>query len=90
MKIFIDTANIADVAKLSRFGIIDGVTTNPALIARPGLNFRAVVEEMYRIVDRPVSAEDVPASVDTMIEVAEQTASFIKMWSLSLLHPKRF
>ncbi len=75
MKIFIDTANVADVVRFSRFGIIDGVTTNPALIARLGLNFRDVVDEMCRVIDGPVSAEVVSESGDIMIKEAEQIAA---------------
>ena len=76
MKIFIDTADIGEVARLSRFGIIDGVTTNPALIARMGLDFRSIVEEMCRIVDGPVSAEVVSESGESMIREAEEIARF--------------
>lgn len=75
MRIFVDTADVAEVERLSRYGIIDGVTTNPALIARMGLDFRNVVDEMCRIVNGPVSAEVVSESGDTMIKEAEQIAS---------------
>lgn len=75
MKIFIDTANIDDVVKFSRYGIIDGVTTNPALIARQGRNFRDVVIGMCNIIDGPISAEVVSESASSMIEEAVQIAN---------------
>jgi transaldolase len=78
MKIFIDTANPADVIRFNRYGIIDGVTTNPALIAKMGLNFRDVVEEMCRIVDGPISAEVVAESGESMVEEAKQIAALHK------------
>jgi len=78
MRIFVDTADVAEVERLSRYGVIDGVTTNPALVARMGLDFRHVVDEMCRIVDGPVSAEVVSESGDAMIREAKQIA---------LLHP---
>jgi len=78
VKIFIDTANVEDVDRFSRYGIIDGVTTNPALIARQGLDFCDVVKDICRIVDGPVSAEVVSESGDTMIKEAVE---------ISRLHP---
>jgi transaldolase len=78
MKIFVDTANLDEVVRLSRYGIIDGITTNPALIARLGLNFRDVIEDMCRVIDGPVSAEVVSESGQTMIKEAEQVASLHK------------
>lgn len=74
MKIFIDTASTAEVVRLRRYGIVDGVTTNPALIARLGLDFRKVVSEMCEIVNGPVSAEVVSESSAQMIEEAKQIA----------------
>ncbi len=71
MKIFIDTANIEEIKKYAKIGIIDGVTTNPALIAKEGLNFGEVVMEICEIIDGPVSAEVVSLDVDGMVKEAK-------------------
>ncbi|HRZ86963.1 MAG TPA: fructose-6-phosphate aldolase [bacterium] len=57
MKIFLDTANIDEIKKVNDIGILDGVTTNPSLIAKEGKDFEAVVREIAQIVDGPISAE---------------------------------
>ena len=51
MKIFLDTANVDEIKEANSWGIIDGVTTNPSLIAREGRDFKEVVEEICSIVD---------------------------------------
>lgn len=70
MKIFIDTANIDEIKKYAKIGIIDGVTTNPALIAKEGLNFAEVVMEICEIIDGPVSAEVVSLDTSGMVKEA--------------------
>ncbi|BCV23051.1 fructose-6-phosphate aldolase [Moorella sp. Hama-1] len=74
MRIFIDTANVAEIKAANDLGIIAGVTTNPSLIAREGRNFREVVAEIAAIVDGPISAEVVstqaPAMVNEGVELA--------------------
>ena len=57
MKFFVDTADTAEIAELAATGLLDGVTTNPTLIARSGRDFIEVVAEICRLVDGPVSAE---------------------------------
>ncbi|MEO1814907.1 MAG: transaldolase family protein, partial [Acetobacterium sp.] len=57
MKYFLDTANVEEIRKAEELGIIDGVTTNPSLIAREGRDFKAVITEITAIVDGPISAE---------------------------------
>jgi transaldolase len=57
MKFFIDTANVAEIEDLAASGLVDGVTTNPSLVAGSGRNFVEVVAEICRIVEGPVSAE---------------------------------
>lgn len=74
MKIFIDTANVEAIRKFARIGIIDGVTTNPALVAREGRDFREVVEEICTIVDGPVSAEVISLDAEGMIREARMIA----------------
>lgn len=71
MKFFVDTADVADIADLAATGLLDGVTTNPSLIAKSGRNFLEVVKEICGIVDGPVSAEVVAMDYDGMIREAD-------------------
>lgn len=71
MKFFADTAEIADIQELAATGLLDGVTTNPSLIAKSGRNFLEVVKEICDIVDGPVSAEVVALDHATMMKEAE-------------------
>lgn len=68
MKIFLDTANVEQIKEANDWGIIDGVTTNPSLIAREGRDFREVVEEICSIVDGPISAEAVSLDAKGMVK----------------------
>jgi len=67
MEIFIDTANVSAIRKFARIGIVDGVTTNPALIASEGRDFREVIDEICSIIDGPVSAEVISLDAASMI-----------------------
>ena len=78
MKIFLDTANVEEIKKYASMGIIDGVTTNPALVAKEGRNFKEVVDEICSIVDGPVSAEVISLDAPNMIEEARQIAKIHK------------
>ena len=75
MKIFLDTAEVAEIQKYAAWGIVDGVTTNPSLIAKSGRVFEEVVREICGIVDGPVSAEvtalDAPGMVAQGVELAK-------------------
>ena len=71
MKLFIDTANIAEIKEAASWGIIDGVTTNPSLIAKEGRDFATVVKEICAIVDGPVSAEVISEKAPEMLAEAE-------------------
>ena len=71
MKFFVDTADIADIKELADTGLLDGVTTNPSLIAKSGRDFMEVTKEICDIVDGPVSAEVVALDHDTMMKEAE-------------------
>jgi transaldolase len=67
MKFFIDTANIAEIKRINEWGILDGVTTNPSLIAKEsGKPFEAIIEEICGIVDGPISAEVIALDAPTM------------------------
>ena len=78
MKIFIDTANVKDIREANSWGIIDGVTTNPSLIAREGRDFIETVKEITSIVDGPISAEVVSLQADEMVKEAESLVKIHK------------
>lgn len=78
MKIFIDTANVAEIREANDWGAICGVTTNPTLIAREGRNFKEVVTEITSIVDGPISAEVISLEHDKMVEEAKELAKIHK------------
>ena len=71
MKFFADTAEIADIQELAATGLLDGVTTNPSLIAKSGRDFIEVTREICALVDGPVSAEVVALDHPTMMKEAE-------------------
>ena len=71
MKIFLDTANVDEIRRAASWGILDGVTTNPSLIAKEGRDFRKTVEEIATIVDGPISAEVVSEASEDMLREAE-------------------
>jgi len=67
MKFFIDTANIKEIREAASLGVVDGVTTNPSLIAKEGRDFKQVIAEICSIVDGPISAEAVSLNADGMV-----------------------
>ncbi|SHE98718.1 transaldolase [Litoreibacter halocynthiae] len=74
MKFFVDTAEIDDIKELNALGIVDGVTTNPSLIAKSGRDILEVTKEICSIVDGPVSAEVVALNADDMIAEGRKLA----------------
>ncbi len=70
MKFFIDSADVGEIRKAAAIGIIDGVTTNPSLIAKSGRDFSEVVQEITTIVDGPISAEVTAMDFEGMMEEA--------------------
>ena len=68
MKFFVDSADIEQIRELADTGLIDGVTTNPSLVAKSGRKFTDVVREICSVVDGPVSAEVTSLETDGMIE----------------------
>lgn len=78
MKFFIDTADIADIRSLATTGMVDGVTTNPSLIAKAGRNFIETIREICSIVEGPVSAEVTATSASAMIEEGLALAKIAK------------
>src|SRR5690348_1790767 len=74
MKFFIDTADLAEIADLAATGLVDGVTTNPSLVAKTGRNFLDVVREICAIVPGPVSAEVAALDFPTMLAEGRKLA----------------
>ncbi|MBN2809342.1 MAG: fructose-6-phosphate aldolase [Deltaproteobacteria bacterium] len=72
MEFFIDTANLAEIREAMNYGLVDGVTTNPSLVAREGLDFFPGIREIAALVPGPVSAEVISLEAAGMIEEALQ------------------
>lgn len=68
MKIFADTADVNEIRRLASMGLVDGVTTNPSLVAKTGRDYADVVREICSIVDGPISAEVISTDAPGMIE----------------------
>ena len=75
MKFFADTADMDAIKDLDDLGMLDGVTTNPSIIAKSGLNFLEVIPEICKTCDGPVSAEVASTDYETMMKEAEKLAS---------------
>ena len=75
MKFFADTAEIAEIRELAATGLLDGVTTNPSLIAKAGRNFIETVREICELVEGPVSAEVAALDEETMLAEARKLAA---------------
>lgn len=67
MKFFVDTADLNDIKELAATGLLDGVTTNPSLVAKSGRNFVELIKEICTVVDGPVSAEVAATDFETMM-----------------------
>lgn len=78
MKIFIDTANVEEIKEAAKFGILDGVTTNPSLIAKEGRKFEEVIAEIVEIVDGPISAEVTAPDAENMVKQAIELSKIHK------------
>ena len=74
MKFFIDTANIDEIREANSMGMVDGVTTNPSLIAKEGRDFEDIIKEICQIVDGPISAEVISTDTKGMIKEARHLA----------------
>jgi transaldolase len=74
MKLFIDTANIDEIKQAKSLGLIDGVTTNPTLIAKEGKEFRHLVKEICDLIDGPISVEAVSTHAPEMVREARELA----------------
>ncbi len=78
MKFFADTAEVKDIRELSELGLLDGVTTNPSLIAKSGRQFKDVIAEICQIVEGPVSAEVVALDYEGMMREAADLRKIAK------------
>jgi len=78
MKFFIDTANVKEIREAASLGVVDGVTTNPSLIAREGRDFKQVIAEICSIVNGPISAEAVSLEADKMVAEGVELAKIHK------------
>ncbi len=81
MKIFIDTANIEKIREAAAIGLIDGVTTNPSLVAKEGRDFKQVVREISQIVNGPISAEVLSDKATEMVAEAVE----INKWGSNIV-----
>lgn len=75
MELFIDTADIGEIREAAAMGLLDGVTTNPTLVARTGRPMRAVLEQICDVVSGPVSAEVLAIEADAMLDEARELAA---------------
>jgi len=75
MKFFIDTANIDEIKEAHSMGMVDGVTTNPSLIAKEGRDFEEIIKEICEIVDGPISAEVISLDTEGMVKEARHLAT---------------
>jgi len=78
MKFFVDTAEIKEIKELAETGLLDGVTTNPTLIAKSGRDFKETIREICAIVSGPVSAEVAATDAETMIAEGRELAKLAK------------
>ena len=78
MKFFLDTANVKEIQEAASLGLLDGVTTNPSLVAKEGRIFREVLIEICNIVDGPISAEVVSLEADAMVKEGKVLAKIHK------------
>jgi transaldolase len=75
VKLFLDTANLAEIEEINAWGVLDGVTTNPTLAAREGEDFETMIAAICAEVDGDVSAEVVSTDTESMLREAEQLAA---------------
>ena len=78
MKFFIDTADVKEIREAHALGLVDGVTTNPSLIAKSGRKFKDVIKEIVSIVDGPISAEVISLDAPGMIKEGKELAKIHK------------
>lgn len=75
MEFYLDTTNIEEIKRIERLGLVDGITTNPSIIAKENRDFKEIIKEICSIVDGPVSAEVIGLTVDEMVSEARNIAT---------------
>ncbi|MEQ1656258.1 MAG: transaldolase family protein, partial [Nitrospira sp.] len=78
MKFYLDTANVKEIQEAASLGLLDGVTTNPSLVAKEGRSFKEMLVEICNIVDGPISAEVVSVEADAMVKEGKELAKIHK------------
>lgn len=78
MKFYLDTANVKEIQEAASLGLLDGVTTNPSLVAKEGRSFTDVLLEICNLVDGPISAEVVSVEADAMVREGKSLAKIHK------------
>lgn len=78
MKIFIDTANLNEIKEAAAMGLLDGVTTNPSLVAKEGVEFLPLLEEIVKVVDGPISAEVISTDYEGIVKEGRELAKIHK------------
>ncbi len=78
MKFFLDTANVKEIQEAASLGLLDGVTTNPSLVAKEGRIFKEMLVEICKIVDGPISAEVVSLEANAMVKEGKELAKIHK------------
>ncbi|MEL6226126.1 MAG: fructose-6-phosphate aldolase [Pseudomonadota bacterium] len=74
MKFFVDTADVDEIRTIASTGLLDGVTTNPSLVAKTGRDFKTIIGEICDVIDGPVSAEVAATAADAMIAEGRELA----------------
>ena len=78
MKIFVDTADLKEIEELASWGVIDGVTTNPTLVAKTGLSFKDIVNKIFDLIDGPISLEAVSTKAEDIVKEARELSRIHK------------
>ena len=78
MKFFLDTANVKEIQEAASWGLLDGVTTNPSLVAKEGRSFKEMLVEICNMVDGPINAEVVSLEADAMVKEGKELAKIHK------------
>ncbi len=76
MKLFLDTANLEEIKEIADWGVLNGVTTNPSLVVKEGVDFKTRVQDICKVVNGPVSAEVVTEDADEMIKQGRDIATW--------------
>jgi transaldolase len=77
MKLFIDTADLQEIKEIASWGILDGVTTNPTLLAKSGRSLQEVIDDIFELVDGPISLEVISEKANDMVKEAKSIVSKI-------------